>query len=223
MKGATSSLGNKVIIKKDLNNSRPKWVIRVFLLIACVKPYLSLINFQKSLEVLQNFISERELAESGKSTDIPNETGSNEDNISDQVMVKVKEFCRLFTMEMKCHITPVFGCFEFLEISFYVDSNYNIKLRAVDSTSSILTKPRDWIMHKTKAKILRPLENKCDNGWVKCHNQYISNILTEGWDIVLQLHEIGWIRTDKSTFRSVLDLIRLWEKYQFQFLYTDAE
>ena len=66
---------------------------------------------------------------------------------------------------MKWHITPIFGCFEFFECSFTLDSNYQLTFLTIDSNASIfnsvkpcrcpkeLTALKDNSIIETKKKI----------------------------------------------------------------------
>ena len=74
MKRAVSNLSNKVIIRKGFESDGEQVVVSVYFLIACVRPYLSIINTDKCTEELKNFISECETSSSTKSTELPSET-----------------------------------------------------------------------------------------------------------------------------------------------------
>jgi len=159
---------------------------------------------------------------SAKSTDLPSETDrSKSEEIHNQIMAQITEFCRLFTMEMKCHITPVFGCFEFLECSFIVDSEYNLKFRTVDSSPSIFTNSISCGGPKTCKSLKNEETKKSQNK--KIIPKFIHSLIAEGIEIVLELHQYEWIRVKKETFSAMLENIKNEKKYSFQYLYTDFE
>lgn len=166
-------------------------------------------------------MSEQDSTQSGKSSESPLDSEFSYDEEKwNQIMAQIKEFSRLITMEMKWHITPVFGCFEFLECSFVLDSNYDLRFRTIDSNSSIFSNIPNWTAHKASKKVNE--ENK-ESGCKKCHTKHMTAVIGEGVDIILQLHQLEWIRVEKSTFRDILATIKRKEKYSYDFLYTDFE
>lgn len=205
------SLPNKVIVKQSSPPSIPRITLSVHLLIASVKPYLSLIHNKKWLDDLRQFISEQDnTTQSGVSDSQHDAEGTYEEEKWNEIMMHIKKFCRLITMEMKWHITPVFGCFEFLECSFNLDSNYQLTFRSIDSSASILnsSKPWRWPKELTALKDTSVLDSKKKPQCKKWNNKYMGNIIEEGLGIVLQLHQLEMMRVEKSNFRNMLDEVK---------------
>lgn len=191
LKRAASSLSQKLIVRQEHNCDRPTVILSVYLLLASVKPYLAVIQSEECKRVVKSFVAEREAEASAKSTEIPYDvTNNDEELIAEKVMGKVKEFSRLLMMEMKCHITPVFGCFEFFQCSFVLDSDYTVKFRTIESNSMIFTTPKDVKLPKEKPRSLLPSIEE-QKGSQKVYNSNTASVFREGMDIVLRLHQIG--------------------------------
>lgn len=200
-----------MIIRQSSPQSIPKITLSVHLLIASVKPYLSLIHNKKWLDDLRQFISEQDsTTQSGVSDSQNNPDSTYEVEKLNEVMTHIKEFCRLITMEMKWHITPVFGWFEFLDCSFTLDSNYQLTFRSIDSNASVLnpSKPWRWVKEPTALKDTAILDPKKKPQCKKWYNKYIGNIVDEGLAIVMQLHQLEWMRVEKTTFRNTLNIVK---------------
>ena len=234
-------MSNKIIVRQSPSSSDHKIVLSVYLLIASVKPFLSLIHSKKCQNDLRQFLSEQDgTTHSGNSIDSPRNIESADDESKfEEIMKTINEFCRLLTMEIKWHITPIFGWFEFLEWSFTLDSNLDLKFRTVDSGWEIFN-PFHSCKWEDKVNLLKDVVNteiKSNTHCKKWTNKYLSSIFKEGINIVLKIHQIGLIRADKPTFKQLLDIIKkeskIWrnswfqplkiDQYSYDFLYSDFD
>ncbi len=85
----------------------------------------------------------------------------------------------------------------------------------------IFSQAKECRFHKKKTSMIPVKEEEA--GCKRCHISNINTLFKDGMDIVLRLHQIGSARVEKTQFKSTLDMLKLSEKWKYEFLYTDFE
>lgn len=223
LKRTAFALPNKVIVRQS-ESVASKITVSVFLWIASVKPYLSIIHLKRCYEEIKSFIAEQESTQSGASyTSAKNGETDDSFDVSalPDLMAKIKEFWRLITMEMKWHCTPIFGWFEFFECFFTIDSNLDLKFKTIDSNPRMFNSIRGCKEHPFET--LKSEGNKRKAGCKNCVDKQVYTVVEEGMSIVLHLHQIGLVRAEKTTFKNLVETLKHKKQYSFELLYTDFE